>query len=192
MSLVATLATLVIGLPAAYLIARHRPGGRLLNVVIMIPWALPGTVIAMNLILAFNSDWAPLYNTVWLLPLAYVVRNVPLLTRMAGAAIAPFDATLLEGARTLGASRTYAFRRVAVPLLAPAVVAAMAMVFATSLGEFVASVLLYTPANVPISVQINMVLRGSVGAAFAYSVLLMVLVAATFLFARRFMTRTLT
>ena len=188
MSLLATGLTTLIGLPAAYLIARRRPGGRLLNLVVMIPWALPGTVIAMNLILAFNSAWAPLYNTIWLLPLAYVVRNVPLLTRMAGAAIAPFDATLIEGARTLGASRAYALRRIVFPLLAPAVVGAMALVFATCLGEFVASVLLYTPANVPISVQINMVLRGSVGVAFAYSVLLMLLVAATFLFTRRFMT----
>jgi len=67
----------------------------------------------------------------------------------------------------------------------------MALVFATSLGEFVASILLYLPANIPISVQINMEWRSSVGVAFAYSVLLMLLVSATFVLSRRFGSRLL-
>jgi len=190
MGFVAALATLVIGLPTAYLAARNRPGGRWVNLMVMIPWALPGTVVAMNLITAFNDDWLSLYNTVWILPLAYFVRNVPLLARMAAAAIAPFDASLIEAAQTLGASRAYCFRHIILPLLAPALVAATVLVFASSLGEFVASILLYTPANLPIAIQINMEWRGSgVGSAFAYSVFLMFLVTATFLFARRFSSR---
>lgn len=190
MGFVAAFAALGIGLPSAYLAARNRPGGSLVNLMVMIPWALPGTVVAMNLISAFNDDWLPIYNTVWILPFAYFVRNVPLLARMAAAAIAPFDASLIEAAQTLGASRWYCFRRIIVPLLVPALVAATALVFASSLGEFVASILLYTPANLPIAIQINMEWRGSgVGSAFAYSVFLMILVTVTFLFARRFSSR---
>ena len=191
MSALATVGTALVALPAAYLIARRRRGGKWLNVLVMIPWALPGTVIAMNLIVAFNEGWWAIYNTVWILPLAYFVRNVPLLTRMAGAAIEPFDGALLEAGQTLGASRWYCFVRVALPLLMPAVVAGMALVFATSLGEFVASILLYTPGNLPISVQINMEWRESVGAAFAYSVLLMILVGITFAASRRLVGRTM-
>src|SRR5690606_21447298 len=128
----------------------------------------------------------PLYGTVWMVPLAYFVRSVPLLTRMATAAIEPFDASLIEAGRTLGGSPWYCFVHVVTPLIAPALVAAVALVFALSLGEFVASILLYSPANVPISVQINMVWRGSgVGSAFAYSVFLMALVTVTFVAARR-------
>lgn len=190
MSAVAALATLVVALPAAYLIARRRSGGRWLNLLVMIPWALPGTVIAINLIVAFNDRWLPLVGTVWLLPLAYFVRNVPLLTRMAAASIEPFDATLIEAGRTLGASRAYCFRHIVVPLVAPALGAGAALVFATSLGEFVASILLWIPANIPISVQINSAWRGSgIGTAFAYSVFLMVLVALTYLLSRRFASR---
>jgi iron(III) transport system permease protein len=156
----------------------------------MLPWALPGTVIAMNLIAAFNERWLPLYGTVWMLPLAYFVRGVPLLTRMATAAVQPFDASLVEAGRTLGASPAYCFKRIVVPLIAPALIAGAALVFALSLGEFVASILLYLPSNVPISVQINMVWRGSgVGSAFAYSVFLMAMVTVIFVVARRLGSR---
>ncbi len=190
MSLLAAIATTLIALPAGYLIARRRPGGRWLNMLVMVPWALPGTVIAINLIIAFNDRWLPLTGTVWLIPLAYFVRNVPLMTRFCASAIEPFDATLIEAGRTLGASRAYCFRRIVLPLVAPAVGAGLALVFATSLGEFVASVLLWVPANIPIAVQINSEWRGSgIGAAFAYSVLLMFLVGATYLISRRFSSR---
>jgi iron(III) transport system permease protein len=190
MSAAAAGATVLVALPAAYLIARGRAGGRWVNFLVMVPWALPGTVIAINLIVAFNERWLPLVGTVWMVPLAYFVRNVPLLTRMASAAIEPFDAALLEAGRTLGASRSYCFRRIVVPLIAPAVGAGMALVFATCLGEFVASILLWVPRNIPISVQINSSLRGSgIGEAFAYSVLLMLLVAVTYVLSRRFSSR---
>lgn len=191
MSAIATAATLGVALPAAYLIARRRPGGRWVNFVVMIPWALPGTVIAINLIVAFNDPWLPIYGTVWLLPLAYFVRSIPLLTRMVGAALETFDATLVEAGRTLGARKRYCFWRIVVPLVAPAVAAGAALTFATSLGEFVASILLYQPGNVPISVKINMEWRAAVGPAFSYSVLLMLMVAVTFLFSRRFTSRVL-
>ncbi|MBI2434389.1 MAG: iron ABC transporter permease [Candidatus Hydrogenedentes bacterium] len=184
-------AVLAVSLPAGYLIGRRRPGSRWVNGLAMVPWALPGTVIAINLIVAFNDPWMPVYNTVWMLPLAYFVRNVPLLTRVAGAAIEPFDATLLEAGQTLGAGRLFCFSRIVLPLIGPAIAAGLALVFATCLGEFVASILLYLPSNVPIAIKINMDWRTSAGVAFAYSVLLMVLVAATFGLSRRFKSRVL-
>lgn len=190
MSGVAAAATLIVGVPAAYLIGRRRNGQWLVNLLVMIPWALPGTVIAMNLITAFNDPWLPLWTGAWLLPLAYFVRNVPLLTRVATAAIEPFDVSLIEAGRTLGASRWHCFVRIAAPLMAPALIAGAVLVFAMSLGEFVASILLYLPANIPISVMINMQLRGSgIGNAFAYSVFLMLLVGTAFVVARRFSSR---
>ena len=192
MSLVAAALCLIVGLPAAYLIGRDRRGARWVNVLVMIPWALPGTVVAMNLIAAFNDPWLPLYNTMFILPLAYFIRFIPLLTRMATAAVTQFDGTLIEAAQTLGADRRYCFMHIILPLMAPSLVAATALVFASSLGEFVATILLYTPSNLPIAIQINQEWRGSgIGSAFAYSVLLMLLVTATFLLSRKFGTRTI-
>jgi iron(III) transport system permease protein len=192
MSAVAAAATLALALPAGYLIGRRRRGAAWVNALVMIPWALPGTVIAMNLIVAFNDPRVPAQALLWMLPLAYFVRNVPLLTRMCTAAIEPFDAGLIEAGRTLGASPARCFTRLALPLIAPAVLAGTALVFALSLGEFVASILLYRPSNLPVAVMINMQLRGSgIGSAFAYSVFLMALVTATFALARRFSPRLL-
>jgi iron(III) transport system permease protein len=191
MSVLAAGACLFIALPAGYLIGRRRPGAAWINVLVMIPWALPGTVIAMNLIVSFNHPKFPLVGTVWILPLAYFIRNVPLLTRISTAAIEPFDPSLLEAGQTLGGSRWFCFRRIVLPLIAPAIGAGTALVFATCLGEFVASILLYVYRNIPISVQIAMMWRGAtgIGPAFAYSVLLMLLVASTFIISRRFTSR---
>jgi iron(III) transport system permease protein len=192
MSALAGVACFAIGLPAAYLIGRGRPGGWWVNVLILAPWALPGTVMAMNLIAAFNDRWLPLYNTIWILPIAYFVRFIPMWTRMASAAVSSFDVSLIEAARTLGAAPGYCFRRIIAPLMAPSLAAATALVFASCLGEFVATILLYTPANLPIAIRINMEWRGSgVGSAFAYAVFLMIIVAATFALARRFASRTM-
>ena len=192
MSVAAAVGTMLIGLPAAYLIGRRRRGGWWLNVLVMIPWALPGTVVGMNLISAFNYDWLPLYGTALILPLAYFVRFIPLWTRIATASVTQFDASLIEAGQTLGGSRWFCFRRLVVPLMAPALAAATALVFASCLGEFVSTILLYTPSNLPIGMRIYMEWRGSgVGSAFAYSVFLMVMVTATFMFARRFASRTI-
>jgi len=191
MSALAAGACLAVALPAGYLIGRKRPGAAWVNFLVMIPWALPGTVTAINLIVSFNNPKFPLVGTVWILPLAYFIRNVPLLTRIPTAAIAPFDASLLEAGQTLGGTRWFCFTRIVLPLIAPAIAAGTALVFATCLGEFVASILLYVYRNIPISVQIAMMWRGAtgIGPAFAYSVLLMLLVAATFIISRRFTSR---
>ena len=191
MSAIAAGACLLVALPAGYLIGRGRAGAFWVNFLVMVPWALPGTVTAMNLLLAFNHPRFSLVGTVWLLPLAYFIRNVPLLTRISTAAIEPFDATLLEAGQALGASRWFCFRRIVLPLMLPALAAGTALVFATCLGEFVSSILLYAPGNVPIAVQIDTMRRGAagLGSAFAYSVLLMVLVAGTFVLSRRFTSR---
>lgn len=190
MSGLAALVTVATALPAGYLIARRRRGGRFVNFLVMIPWALPGTVIAVNLIVAFNDDWLPLVSTVWILPLAYFIRNIPLLTRMTSAAIEPFDGQLIEAGQTLGASRWYCFAHIIFPLLAPVIASGAALVFAVSLGEFVASILLYSHDNVPIAIRIYELWRsGGTGMAFAYSVFLMLLVAVTFVTSRRFSSR---
>lgn len=189
MSALAAAITVATALPAGYLIARRRRGARWVNFLVMIPWALPGTVIAINLIVAFNDDWLPLVGTVWILPIAYFVRNVPLLTRMTSAAIEPFDGQLLEAGQTLGASRWYCFGHIVFPLLAPVIASGAALVFAVSLGEFVASILLYGPGNTPIAVRVFELWRFDMAMACAYSVFLMLLVAATFVISRRFSSR---
>jgi len=184
---------MLFGVLTAYVLAKRRfIGSKILDIMVMIPWALPGTVVAMNLIVAFNkpnifTGYQILTGTFWLLPLAYFVRHIPLVYRSTYASLQQLDNSLEESARNLGASWLYAFRRVILPLVMPGVFAGVLLAFVTALGEFVASILLYIPSNKPISVEIYSQLdrQANFGTASAYSVLLIILVTAVLIFSNK-------
>lgn len=187
MASVATVANVVLALAAAYLLVRRRFTGRgVLGALVILPWALPGTVLAIALASTFsvNAPWAGrivLVGTFAILPLAYFIRNIPLVTRAAIASFRQLDPVVEEAAGSLGASWAYTLRRVVLPLVLPGVVAGAMLAFVTALGEFVASILLYTHRTRPISMAILSELRAfDFGAAAAYGVLLIVLMAIVF------------
>jgi iron(III) transport system permease protein len=183
MSLVATAANVVICFLAAYLIVLTRaPGRRLLQLLVVLPWAIPGTAIALGLAATFDRNdpltaRALLVGTFWILPLAYFVRNVPVVTSAVEGSLRQMDPTLEDAARGLGASWWLTMRRVILPAARPGLVAGTMLAAVAAVGEFVASVVLWTYANRPISVEILQQVRDlSFGTAAAYSVLLIALV----------------
>ena len=122
-----------------------------------------------------------LIGTLWILPLAYLVRNLPITGRAILAGFRQLDPSLDEAAATLGAGRWRTFRRVTLPLLRPALVAGATLAFVTAFGDFVTSIMLYTYDTRPISLEILSSLRNSdVGVAAAYGVVLMLVSAAVF------------
>lgn len=165
----------------AYRVRRKR-GARAIEVILSAPYALPGTVVAIALIQAFGvpgvvTGGAVLVGTVWILPLAYVIRTYPLVLQPASAALEVLDPSLEEAATSLGASRWRTFRSIVFPLIRPAVVSGVLLAGIMAVGEFVASVLLYSYASRPISVEIFSQLRAfSIGSAAAYSVVLLMMV----------------
>ena len=183
MSAAATAANVVVCFIAAYLIVLTRaPGRRLLQLLVVVPWAIPATAIALGLAATFNTN-APatgrvlLVGTFWILPLAYFVRNIPVLTSAVEGSLRQMDPSLEDAARGLGASWWLALRRVVIPAARPGLVAGTMLAAIAAVGEFVASVVLYTHANRPISIEILSQLRSlSFGTAAAYSVLLIALV----------------
>lgn len=187
MATVATVANVGLAFLAAYLLERRRFRGRgLLGALVILPWALPGTVIAIALATTFSANqwWAGrllLVGTFAILPLAYFIRNVPLVTRAALASFRQFEPALEEAAASLGASWPLTMRRIVLPLVLPGLMAGAMLAFVTALGEFVSSILLYTHRTRPISIEILSQLRGfDFGTAAAYGVLLVVLMTAVF------------
>ncbi len=187
MATAATIANVVFAFGAAWLLARRRlPGKGLLGALVILPWALPGTVLAIALAHTFNvhrplEGRFVLVGTFAILPLAYFIRNVPLVTRAALASFRQLDPALEEAAAALGASRWTSARRVVLPLVLPGLAAGALLAFVTALGEFVASILLYTHRTRPISVEMLSQLRGfDFGGAAAYGVILIVLVGLVF------------
>lgn len=193
MASLATIGNLIFGVLSAYLLAKRRfIGKKVLDVLIMIPWALPGNVVAINLIIAFNKPGIftagqILTGTFWILPIAYFVRHIPLVFRSTYASFQQLDDSIEESARNLGASWFYTFRRVIIPMIAPGIFAGTLLAFVTAVGEFVSSILLYIPTNKPISVEIYSQLDrlSNFGTASAYSVLLIALICIVLIFSSK-------
>lgn len=178
MSFVATVGNVIFGVAAAYAIVRLKFKGKtLLDVFIMLPWALPGTVVGINLITAFSTPSAysfgqVLVGTFWILPLAYFVRHLPLVFRSTSATLMQMDPSIEEAARNLGASWWYSFRRIVFPLSLSGILAGTLLAFVTGIGEFVSSILLFTSRTAPISVEIfQRMYAFEFGTACAYGVL---------------------
>lgn len=183
MSLIATAANVVVCFVAAYLIVlRKFSGRRLLEVLVALPWAIPATAIALGLAATFNRNELHtgrilLVGTFWILPLAYFVRDIPLVATAVEGSLRQMDTSLEDAARGLGASWWLTMRRVVLPAARPGLVAGALLAAVTAVGEFVASVVLYTHANRPISIEILSQLRAlAFGTAASYSVLLIALV----------------
>ncbi|HKO15560.1 MAG TPA: iron ABC transporter permease [Gemmatimonadaceae bacterium] len=183
MAAMATAADVVICFVAAYLIVLTRaPGRRLLQLLVVLPWAIPATAIALGLAATFDvsspaTGRVLLVGTFWILPLAYFVRNVPVVTSAVEGSLRQMDPSLEDAARGLGASWLLATWRVVLPAARPGLVAGTMLAAIAAVGEFVASIVLYTHDNRPISIEILAQLRAlSFGTAAAYSVLLIVLV----------------
>ncbi len=185
MAAIATAANLVVGLLAAYLLVLTRaPGKKLLGLLVALPWAIPATAIALGLAATFDRNSIAtarmlLVGTFWILPLAYFIRNIPVVTNAIEGSLRQMDPTTEDAARGLGASWGLAMRRVVLPAARPGLVAGGMLAAVAAVGEFVASIVLYSHNNRPISMEILSQLRGlSFGTAAAYSVLLIVLVLA--------------
>lgn len=183
MSLIATAANVVVCFVAAYLIVLRRfSGRRLLEVLVALPWAIPATAIALGLAATFNKNDVEtarllLVGTFWILPLAYFIRDIPLVATAVEGSLRQMDPSLEDAARGLGGSWWLTMRRVVLPAARPGLVAGALLAAVTAVGEFVASVVLYTHANRPISIEILAQLRAlAFGTAASYSVLLIVLV----------------
>jgi iron(III) transport system permease protein len=187
MATVATLANVAFAFAAGYLLARRSFRGKgAVAALVALPWALPGTVLAVALATTFSVHRPLEGRFVWvgtfaILPLAYFIRNVPLVTNAALASFRQLDPTLEEAAAALGAGRATTLRRVILPLVLPGLAAGALLAWVTALGEFVASILLYTHRTRPLAVEMLSDLRAfDFGGASVYGVLLILLVAAAF------------
>lgn len=193
LAVLATAGNFVFGVFASYLLVKRKFIGKsFVDILVMIPWALPATVIGMNLIFAFNepnvfSFGNILVGTFWILPLAYFVRHIPLVVRSTNAVLEQLDDSLEEASRNLGAKWFYTFRKVILPIIMPGVLSGTLLAFVESVGEFPTSVLLYTLSNRPISIEImNQLRMFNMGQAAAYGMFQIILIAVVLFISNKF------
>ena len=180
LSAIAAPITAALGILTAYLLTRQRFAGQTaFEFGTMLSFAIPGTVIGVSYILAFNVPPIEITGTALILVACNVFRNMPVGVRAGMASMAQIDKSLDEASATLGARGLTTLRRVLLPLLKPAVIAALVYSFVRAMTTVSAVIFLvsaeYEWATTYI---INRVVNGDYGVAIAYSSVLIVLMLA--------------
>jgi len=176
-----------------YLQVRTRLRGKaLLELLTILPFAVPGTVVALAMILAFARPvWGiGLYNTIWILLVAYVARFLTLAVKPVAAGFTQVHTSLEEAARISGATLPRSLWDVTLPLVRPAILAGWFLAAVPALSELTLSVLLWSVGNETIGVMIfNMHEEGKVLLSSALAVVLVAVTLVANLALRRFTGR---
>ncbi|WP_145036987.1 iron ABC transporter permease [Paenibacillus sp. Y412MC10] len=163
-----------------------------LEYALLIPWILPSTLIAIGLIVTFNTPKLMIGNTVlvgtiWMLLIAYVIIHIPFTLRMVKASFFSLDSNLEDAARNLGAKPFYTFRKVLLPIILPSTLAVLALNFNGILADYDVTVFLYHPLYQPLGIVIKnstdaQALADTKALTLVYSVILMIMSSITLYF----------
>ncbi len=172
--------TAVVGLITAYLLTRQTfAGRRAFEFGTMLSFAIPGTVIGVSYILAFNVPPIEITGTGIILVVSFIFRNMPVGVRAGIASMSQLDKSLDESSLTLGANSWQTFRRIILPLLRPAILAALVYSFVRAMTAISAVIFLVSAEyDMATSYIIGRVENNDYGLAIAYSTtLIMVMLA---------------
>jgi len=172
--------TAAVGLLIAYLLARTEFRGQgWFEFVALLAFAIPGTVLGVSYILAFNVPPVELTGTGLIIVLSFMFRNLPVGVRAGTAAFKQLDRSLDEASVMLRASTFQTLRHVVLPLLKPALVAALVYSFVRAMTTVSAVIFLVTAENeLATSYIIGRVGNGDYGVALAYCTVLIILMSA--------------
>ncbi len=156
LGLAAAVITMFAGVMISYVIVKMRVKGKgILEFLGMLPFSVPGSVIALGVILAWSGKFGiNLYNTVWIILIAYIARYMAFSLKANSAALEQVHDSLVEAARACGASMWQSLKDIVVPLVRPGMIAAFFLIFLPALRELTVSVMLYGPSTRTIGVAI--------------------------------------
>lgn len=154
-SSIALVGMVVIGMVTAYLLVRRRSRvTAFLDSLLMVPYVVPGTVMGISLILAFNKPPIALTGTWMILVISYVVRKLPYTIRSSTAILQQIDKSVEEASISLGVPPMKTFFKTTGRLMAPGVMSGAILSFITTINELGSSIVLYTGSTVTISVAV--------------------------------------
>jgi iron(III) transport system permease protein len=168
----------ILGMLIAFLIVRRTfPGKAGLEFASILNYAVPGTVVGIGYILAFNARPLLLTGTLAIIVLAFVFRYVPVGIQNGVAVLRQIDPSIEEAAQNLGADGVTTFRKVTLPLIAPAFFSGLVYAFVRAMTAISAAIFLVSADWSLMTVQIlNQVGSGRLGVAAAFSVLTIAIV----------------
>lgn len=176
----AGLICLVLGTMLAYVVNKIKPkGGTVLEMMAVLPYSLPGTVMAIGCMLAWSGAFfgITLYNTIWIILVAYIARYLSYVLKSSSAALHQVHYSLEEAARSCGASHMETLKDVTLPLIKPAMISGFFLVFLPCMRELTTSILLYGPNSRTLGVAIYQLrINGYITQAAALSVVTITLI----------------
>lgn len=181
----------LLGMIVAFIVVRRAfPGKQLLEFGSILSYAVPGTVVGIGYILAFNAPPFVLTGTLAILVLCFVLRYVPVGIQSGIAVLRQIDPSIEEAAQNLGATTLTTFRKVTLPLVAPAFFSGLVYAFVRSMTAISAAIFLVSANWNLMTVQIlNQVGSGRLGVAAAFSVLVILIVLIAVMLINAFVTR---
>jgi iron(III) transport system permease protein len=152
-----TCATVIIMLGAviSWVVVRTKiPGRWMLDSLASMPLVFPGIVLGLSIMICYLYIDIGIYNTIWIMLVAYVTRFLPYGMRYVSTSMLQIHKELEESAAMSGASWSMNFRRIVLPLLKPGLLAGFIYVVIVSIRELSSSILLYSPGNEVVSIMI--------------------------------------
>jgi iron(III) transport system permease protein len=189
---IAAVVATVVGAPIGYVVTRHRDAlSTGLDMIGMVPFAVSGTVLAIGLVIAFNSGVLVLTGGWLILVIAYVVRKLPFCVRSSSAIVHQIEPSLEEASINLGVSPLRTFLTLTVPLMASGLIGGMILVWITAASELSSTIVLYTSRWSTMPVRMYHFLEGGEGAgsASAAAAILILFTAAPLLMIQRHLRR---
>jgi iron(III) transport system permease protein len=174
---------IVLAMLIAYVTVR-RPNFRtnILDVLTMFPYIVPGSILGIALLTAFNKQPLMLSGTAFIMILSFVIRRLPYTIRSSSAVLHQVSISTEEAAISLGASQAKTFTKITLPAMLPGVLSGAVLSWLSILTELSTSILLYTIATRTMTIAIyTEVLRGNYGTAAALSSILSLITVATLL-----------
>lgn len=175
-SVAAILVIIIMGMLVSYIIVKQKSRFTgLIDVMIMFPYVIPGAVLGISLLVAFNKAPMILTGTPVILIIAYIIRKLPYTVRSSSAILYQIDPSIEEASISLGVAPMKTFFRITARLMAPGVFSGAILSWITTINELSSSVMLYTGKTATISVAIyTEVVRNSYGTAAALAAILTV------------------
>ena len=167
---------IVLAILIAYLVVRrNNVANKIIDTISMIPYIIPGSVVGIALILAFNKKPIMLTGTATIMIIALIIRRIPYTIRSSVAVLQQIPISIEEAAISLGASKMKTFFSITVPMMGNGIMSGAILSWVTIITELSTAIILYNLNTVTLTLAVyTYVSRGNYGIAAAYATILTV------------------
>ena len=183
MGIIALAVIIVIAVLIAYLVVRRASTfNNAIDTIAMLPYIMPGAVVGLGLLLAFDSKPLALTGTFAIMVISFVIRRLPYTIRSATATLMQISPSIEEAAISLGASKLKTFIKITVPMMANGILSGAILSWVAIVTEMSSSIILYSNKSITLTMSTYLaILRGNDGMAAAFATILTVVTALSLL-----------